>query len=89
MRCLFCHKKLSRLDLGLLFLFLFLFLIFSAFSHDWDLGDLRAHGAGGGGGGGGGGVEVGRKNRWEIFLRMRYNLRGLRERDLGRVNIVI
>jgi hypothetical protein len=28
-------------------------------------------------------------NRWEICLRMRYNLRGLRERDLGRVNIVI
>ena len=28
-------------------------------------------------------------NRWEIYLRMRYNLRGLRERDLGRVNIVI
>ena len=27
-------------------------------------------------------------NRWEICLRMRYNLRGLRERDLGRVNIV-
>ena len=29
------------------------------------------------------------RNRWEICLRMRYNLRGLRERDLGRVNIVI
>ena len=29
------------------------------------------------------------KNRWEICLRMRYNLRGIRERDLGRVNIVI
>jgi hypothetical protein len=29
------------------------------------------------------------QNRWEICLRMRYNLRGLRERDLGRVNIVI
>ena len=28
-------------------------------------------------------------NRWEICLRMRYNFRGLRERDLGRVNIVI
>jgi hypothetical protein len=28
-------------------------------------------------------------NRWEICLRMRYNLHGLRERDLGRVNIVI
>ena len=28
-------------------------------------------------------------NRWEICLRMRYILRGLRERDLGRVNIVI
>jgi hypothetical protein len=23
------------------------------------------------------------QNRWEICLRMRYNLRGLRERDLG------
>jgi hypothetical protein len=37
--------------------------------------------------------SLGRKrrlwNRWEICLRMRYNLRGLRERDLGRVNIVI
>jgi hypothetical protein len=28
-------------------------------------------------------------NMWEICLRMRYNLRGLRERDLGRVNMVI
>jgi hypothetical protein len=28
-------------------------------------------------------------NRWEICLRMRYILRGLRERDLGRVNTVI
>jgi hypothetical protein len=28
-------------------------------------------------------------NRWEICLRMRYNLRGLREKYLGRVNIVI
>jgi hypothetical protein len=28
-------------------------------------------------------------NRWEICLRMRYNFRGLRERYLGRVNIVI
>jgi hypothetical protein len=28
-------------------------------------------------------------NRWEICLRMRYDLRGLRERDVGRVNIVI
>jgi hypothetical protein len=35
-------------------------------------------------------VEKGKlENRWEICLRMRYNLRGLRERDLGRVNIVI
>jgi hypothetical protein len=30
-----------------------------------------------------------RQNRWEICLRMRYILRGLRERDLGRVNTVI
>ena len=28
-------------------------------------------------------------NRWEICLRMRYILRGLREKDLGRVNTVI
>jgi hypothetical protein len=29
------------------------------------------------------------RNRWEICLRMRYILRGLRERDLGWVNTVI
>jgi hypothetical protein len=33
--------------------------------------------------------DVASPNRWEICLRMRYILRGLRERDLGRVNTVI